>query len=76
MIWFRKIRSVFVQVKKKVFGIEKSDLCLLNKKKSFSFKNIRFVFGKLKKLVLNLYVKKLDFFSKEKFQICRELEKN
>ena len=36
LIWFRKIRSVFVRVKKKkVFGIEKSDLCLLNKTKSF-----------------------------------------
>ena len=42
MIWFRKIRSVFVHVKKKeeeeVFGIEKLDLCLLNKTKSIGFK--------------------------------------
>ena len=37
LIGFRKIRLVFVHVKKIVFGIEKSDLCLLNKIKSFSF---------------------------------------
>ena len=44
LIWFRKIRSVFVQVKKIVFGIEKSDLCLLNKTKSFGFKKISDLF--------------------------------
>ena len=39
LIWFRKIRSVFVHVKKKkkAFGIEKSNLCLLNKTKPFGF---------------------------------------
>ena len=37
LIWFRKIRYVFVHVKKIVFGMEKSDLCLLNKTKSFGF---------------------------------------
>ena len=49
LIWFRKIRSVFVRVKKKkVFGIEKSDLCLLNKIKSFCFKKYQICFLELK----------------------------
>ena len=45
----QKIRYVFVYVKKKkiVFGKEKSDLCLLNKTKSFGLL-------KKKKLVFNL----------------------
>ena len=41
--WFGlEIRYVFVYVKKKkiVFGKEKSDLCLLNKTKSFGLKKI------------------------------------
>ena len=49
-IWFRKIRYVFVHVKKKNFGEKNLDMCLLNKTKSFGFKkkNIRSVFEKLK----------------------------
>ena len=38
LIWFRKIKSIFVHVKKIVFDKEKSDLCLLNKTKSFGLK--------------------------------------
>ena len=36
-MWFglEKLDLFFVYVKKIVFGIEKSDLCLLNKTKSF-----------------------------------------
>ena len=47
LIWFWKIKSIFVNVKKKNWR-KKSDL-FLNKTKSFGFKkNIRSVFGKLK----------------------------
>ena len=44
LIGFRKIRLVFVHVKKIVFGIEKSDLCLLNKTKSFGLKKKNQIF--------------------------------
>ena len=49
-MWFglEKLDLFFVYVKKIVFGIEKSDLCLLNKTKSFGLL-------KKKKLVFNLH---------------------
>ena len=48
-MWFglEKLDLFFVYVKKIVFGIEKSDLCLLNKTKSFGLL-------KKEKLVFNL----------------------
>ena len=65
-MWFfdeRKIRSVFVRVKKKkVFGIEKSDLCLLNKTKSFGLKkNILDLFLKTRKIGFWFVLKRIRF---------------
>ena len=81
LIWLRKIRSVFVHVKKKVLGIENSDLYLLNKTKSFGLKkkNIRSVFENQKNWFLVCIKKKnqicfitknLDLQRARKNQIC------
>ena len=42
---------MFLCVEKIVFGIEKSNMCLLNKTKSFGFKKYQIYFLELKKLV-------------------------
>ena len=38
LFWFKKIRSVFKNLKNMVFGDKNSDLCLLHKTKSFDLK--------------------------------------
>ena len=40
---------MFLCVEKIVFGIEKSNMCLLNKTKSFGFKKYQIYFGELEK---------------------------
>ena len=42
---------MFLCVEKIVFGIEKSNMCLLNKTKPFGFKKYQICFLELKKLV-------------------------
>ena len=60
LIWFRKIRSIFVHVKKKVdFGIEKLDMCLLNQKKSFGFKKRSDLFLRTRKIGFCFVLKKI-----------------
>ena len=59
LIWFRKIRSIFVHVKKKVFGIEKSDLYLLNKTKSFGLKKKSDMFLRTRKIGFWFVLKKI-----------------
>ena len=59
LIWFRKIRSIFVHVKKKVFGIKKSDLCLLNKTKSFGLKKKSDMFLRTRKIGFWFVLKKI-----------------
>ena len=67
LIWFRKIKSIFVHLKKKkVFGIEKSDLCLLNKTKSFGFKKISDLFLRTRKIGFWFVLKKSDLFYNKK----------
>ena len=70
MIWFRKIRSIFVHVKKIVFGIEKSDLCLLNKTKSFGLKKISYLFLRTRKIGFWFVLKKKSdlFHNKKKYR--------
>ena len=38
LFWFKKIRSVFKNLKNMVFGDKNSDLCLLHKTKSLDLK--------------------------------------
>ena len=61
--WFglKKSRYVFVYVKKIVFGKEKSNLCLLNKTKSFGLK-ISDLFLKTRKIGFWIECKKSDMF--------------
>ena len=71
LIWLRKIRSVFVHVKKIVFGIENSDLYLLNKTKSFGLKKKRILdlFLRTRKIGFWFVLKKKsDFFYNKKFR--------
>ena len=63
--------------KKIVLDKEKSDLCLLNKTKSFGFKKYQICFLKIKKNWFLVCIKKKNqicFVTKKK-KICRELEK-
>ena len=60
LIWFiKKIRSIFVYVKKIVFSEEKPDLSLLNKIKPIGLKISDLFLRTKKKLVFGLYVKKI-----------------
>ena len=52
LFWFKKIRSVFKNLKNMVFGDKNSDLCLLHKNKVFGFENIRSVFKNSEKWLL------------------------
>ena len=74
LIWLRKIRSVFVHVKKKksFWRNKNSDLCLLNKTKSFGFfkKNIRSIFENQKNWFLVCIKKNQIRFITKKNKIC------
>ena len=80
MIWFRKIRFVFVHVKKKKkIGIEKSDMCLLNKTKSFGLKKKKSdMFLRTRKIGFWFVLKKNQIYfvtknkKRKKNQICRK----
>ena len=68
MIWFRKIRSIFVHVKKIVFGIEKLDTCSLNKTNSFGFfkKKISDLILRTRNIGFWFVLKKSDLFYNKK----------
>ena len=68
-IWFRKIRSVFKNLKKKWFFEEKnSDLCLLKKTKSFDLKIYQIYFLRIEKKWF-LICKRSDLFCDIKIYI-------
>ena len=57
---------MFLCVEKIVFGIEKSNMCLLNKTKSFGFKKYQICFLELKKLVFWLNKNLIHLMKKKK----------
>ena len=72
LIWFRKIKSFFVHVKTTVFGIERLDLCLLNKTKSFGFKKVPGLFWRTRKnWFLVCIKKKSDLFCNKKIRFVQ-----
>ena len=71
----KKIKSIFVYVKKIAFGKEKSNMCLLNKTMSFGFKNISDLFLRTKKIGIWFVLKnQFCFLTKsKKFRFVEKL---